>query len=154
MLKVFTKKKKKIYIKDTGSSTGTFVNGMRLIKPHEIMDGDLIQLGTDYKGGHESVYRSVRIRLEVDRQHTHAFQIDAFQQLLNQYGQSEIQECCICLYCIMPFQALFVAPCSHMYHYRCLYPVLSQHYPGFSCPLCRKFSNLDASVTIEEEEEV
>jgi hypothetical protein len=27
-----------------------------------------------------------------------------------------------------------------------------QNYPGFSCPLCRAYSNLEASVAVEENE--
>ncbi|KAI8985846.1 SMAD/FHA domain-containing protein [Pilobolus umbonatus] len=165
----------KIYIKDSGSSSGTFVNHIRLTtansestKAHEIIDGDLIQLGVDYKGGIEPVYRSVKMRLEVNRREWREFQsntynLAAFQQLRQQLSQTtsntkntgykeEVQECCICLYCIAPFQALFIAPCSHVYHYRCLRPLLIQNYPGFSCPLCRTYSNLEASVTVEESE--
>ncbi|KAI9475980.1 MAG: hypothetical protein EXX96DRAFT_540543 [Benjaminiella poitrasii] len=171
----------KIYIKDSGSSSGTFVNHTRLSSantesdvPHEIVDGDLIQLGMDYKGGVEPVFRAVKMRLEVDRQEwrkasSNAFCLAAFQQLRNQIKKNsgtditteattpvakseEIQECCICLYCIAPFQALFIAPCSHTYHYRCIRPLLVQNYPGFSCPLCRTYSNLEASVAVEENE--
>ncbi|CAO3616750.1 unnamed protein product [Mucor hiemalis] len=162
----------KIYIKDSGSSSGTFVNHIRLsaantesIKAQEIMDGDLIQLGVDYKGGLEPMYRAVRMRLEVNRREwqetcPNAYSLAAFQQLKNQINtannsiknKEEIQECCICLYCIAPFQALFIAPCSHIYHYRCLRPLLNQNYPGFSCPLCRTYSNLEASVAVEENE--
>ncbi|KAI8074209.1 uncharacterized protein B0P05DRAFT_580108 [Gilbertella persicaria] len=157
----------KIYIKDSGSSSGTFVNHIRLAaantestSPHEIMDGDLIQLGVDYKGGLEPMYRAVRMRLEVDRREwreSNTYNLTAFQQLKHQINKTtttaeEIQECCICLYCIAPFQALFIAPCSHVYHYRCLRPLLTQNYPGFSCPLCRTYSNLEASVAVEESE--
>jgi hypothetical protein len=129
------------------------------------MDGDLIQLGVDYKGGLEPMYRAVRMRLEVNRREwqescSNTYSLAAFQQLKNQINttstaiktKEEIQECCICLYCIAPFQALFIAPCSHIYHYRCLRPLLTQNYPGFSCPLCRTYSNLEASVAVEENE--
>ncbi|KAI8364001.1 SMAD/FHA domain-containing protein [Choanephora cucurbitarum] len=147
----------KIYIKDSGSSSGTFVNHIRLTaantestSPHEIMDGDLIQLGVDYKGGIEPMYRAVRMRLEVNRQEVNAnYRLTAFQQQIHS-KEEDIQECCICLYCIAPSQALFIAPCSHVYHYRCLRPLLAQNYPGFSCPLCRAYSNLEASVALEE----
>ncbi|KAI7871376.1 uncharacterized protein EV154DRAFT_431616 [Mucor mucedo] len=166
----------KIYIKDSGSSSGTFVNHIRLTaantesaRPHPVVDGDLIQLGVDYKGGLEPMYRAVRMRLEVNRREwqescSNTYSLAAFQQLKHQINNTstgntnnnnsreEIQECCICLYCIAPFQALFIAPCSHIYHYRCLRPLLTQNYPGFSCPLCRTYSNLEASVAVEENE--
>ncbi|KAG1146427.1 hypothetical protein G6F37_004749 [Rhizopus arrhizus] len=159
---------KKLYIKDTCSSSGTFVNHVRLspansesTQPQEIVDGDLVQLGVDYKGGLEPMYRAVKMRLEVNRREwretcSNTYNLTAFQQLKNQLSDAtkreDIQECCICLYCIAPFQALFIAPCSHVYHYRCLRPLLQQNYPGFSCPLCRTYSNLEDSVAVEEEE--
>lgn len=62
-----------------------------------------------------------------------------------------VEECCICLFAIAPLQALFVAPCSHTFHFKCCRPLL-QHYPGFQCPLCRSYSDLDASVAIETDE--
>lgn len=67
-------------------------------------------------------------------------------------SSNDIQECCICLYNMLPGQALFIAPCSHIYHYKCLRPILMQNFPGFSCPLCRSYADLDASVTIDKEE--
>ncbi|RUO95575.1 hypothetical protein BC936DRAFT_143718, partial [Jimgerdemannia flammicorona] len=62
-----------------------------------------------------------------------------------------IEDCCICLYAIAPFQALFIAPCSHSYHYKCIRPLLQNH-PGFNCPLCRTYADLEASVAIEASE--
>jgi hypothetical protein len=67
-------------------------------------------------------------------------------------SRSDIQECCICLYAIAPFQALFIAPCSHIFHFKCLRPIVFQNYPGFSCPLCRNYFDLEASVAIEVDE--
>jgi len=34
-----------VMIEDAGSTNGTFVNGMRLISPHTLIDGDVISLG-------------------------------------------------------------------------------------------------------------
>ncbi|KAJ3198847.1 hypothetical protein HDU82_000969 [Entophlyctis luteolus] len=45
-----------VYLKDTGSSSGTFLNKMRLSpsgklsRPYPLKDGDVIQLGIDYQG--------------------------------------------------------------------------------------------------------
>lgn len=53
-------------------------------------------------------------------------------------------------------QALFIAPCSHSFHYKCIRGTLYEHHPGFSCPLCRSFHDLEADVEVdvaEEEEE-
>ncbi|KAG2234807.1 hypothetical protein INT48_006724 [Thamnidium elegans] len=115
------------YIRDTRSSSGTFVNRARLSPPNQeskpflLHHGDVIQLGVDYQGGIED--------------------------------EDEIDECCICLYAIAPFQALFVAPCSHSFHFKCCYPLL-QNYPGFTCPLCRSYADLNANVAIDTEEAI
>lgn len=64
----------KFYIKDTKSSSGTFLNHMRLSpannesKPFNIKDGDILQLGVDYQGGAEDIYKSVKIRIELGRE--------------------------------------------------------------------------------------
>lgn len=70
---------------------------------------------------------------------------------LGETNNIEVEECCICLYALAPFQALFVAPCSHSYHFKCIRPLFDS-YPGFQCPICRTYSDLDASVSIEAEE--
>lgn len=67
------------------------------------------------------------------------------------HKEIQVEECCICLYALAPFQALFVAPCSHSYHFKCIRPLFDS-YPGFQCPICRTYSDLDASVAIETEE--
>jgi hypothetical protein len=183
--------------------------------PQQIKDGDTIQLGVDYQGGLEPIYRAVRIRIEINRQGQDAnspFTRTAFQQLRQHLlssslpnstpspesqvqpsdlglhreptktteqsadviapdapaqlalaelmgrqmptdmSRADIQECCICLYAIAPLQALFIAPCSHIFHFKCLRPIVFQNYPGFSCPLCRSYYDLEASVAVEVDE--
>jgi hypothetical protein len=46
-------------------------------------------------------------------------------------------------------QALFIAPCSHTFHYKCIRPLLITHHPSFSCPLCRTFFDLDEDVEVD-----
>ena len=64
----------KFYIRDTKSSSGTFLNHVRLSAantesaPHELKDGDLLQLGVDYQGGTEDIYKCVKIKVEVGRE--------------------------------------------------------------------------------------
>ena len=77
------------YIKDVKSSSGTFLNHIRLSqpnvesKPFRIKDGDIIQLGIDFRGGEEMIFRCVKIRVECNR---------GWQQGLNtfKYARAEI----------------------------------------------------------------
>lgn len=70
------------YIKDMKSSSGTFLNHIRLSapsvesKPFPVHDGDVVQLGIDFRGGEEMIFRCVKIRVEVNR---------AWQKTLNSY---------------------------------------------------------------------
>lgn len=56
------------------------------------------------------------------------------------------------LFAVSVCQSLFIAPCSHAFHYKCIRPLLELHHPGFSCPLCRTFADLDADVEVDEAE--
>ncbi|KAG8806835.1 hypothetical protein FRC17_004773, partial [Serendipita sp. 399] len=67
--------------------------------------------------------------------------------------KSAVSDCCICLFPVTVCQALFIAPCSHSFHYKCIRGTLFERHPNFSCPLCRSFHNLEADVEIEMEEE-
>lgn len=58
-------------------------------------------------------------------------------------------DCAICLNCIAPFQALFLAPCSHCFHFKCIKPLLETQGVMFLCPMCRQVANLEASVSSE-----
>ena len=80
----------KFYIRDTKSSSGTFLNHVRLSpannesRPHELKDGDLLQLGVDYQGGTEDIYKCVKIKVEVNREwqsHTNPFKYVRFFQI-------------------------------------------------------------------------
>lgn len=147
------------YIQDMGSSSGTFLNHVRLSppsktsKPYPISNNDILQLGADYRGGHEVNYRCVRARVELNN----SWKIKLSPYNLNEFkrmqelvlcGSSESgpPECCICLMPVLPCQALFVAPCSHSYHYKCIRPTLNESHPYFSCFICRKYHDLEAPV--------
>jgi pSer/pThr/pTyr-binding forkhead associated (FHA) protein len=64
----------KFFIRDTKSSSGTFLNHVRLSpanaesRPLELKDGDVLQLGVDYQGGAEDIYKCVKIKIEVNRE--------------------------------------------------------------------------------------
>lgn len=70
------------FIKDVKSSSGTFLNHIRLSqpnvesKPFRLKDGDIIQLGIDFRGGEEMIFRCVKIRVECNR---------GWQQALNTF---------------------------------------------------------------------
>ncbi|CAO1620983.1 unnamed protein product [Sympodiomycopsis kandeliae] len=181
----------KFFIRDTKSSSGTFLNHIRLSapnlesRPFAIKDGDILQLGVDYQGGTEEIYRCVKIRVELNRgwqREANQFNVNALRQLralqgspigpagvssskpgTEGGGQSAVAsalptnrqsmsttDCCICLFSVTVCQALFIAPCSHVFHYKCIRPLLNQHHPGFSCPLCRTFADLEADVEQDE----
>ena len=61
------------YIKDVRSSSGTFLNHIRLSQPSQesrpfpVNDGDVVQLGIDFRGGEEQIFRCVKIRVECNR---------------------------------------------------------------------------------------
>ncbi|KAG2346372.1 hypothetical protein BDR05DRAFT_997366 [Suillus weaverae] len=184
----------KFFIKDTKSSSGTFLNHLRLSpagsesKPHQLKDGDIVQLGVDYQGGTEDIYKSVKIRIEVGREWQaapNAFNTNALSQLRSlsadphtqpqtaiahgkkRMPKTNIPDCCICassfpsylpmlphgLFAVTIRQALFIAPCSHAFHYKCIRPLLEAHSSAFSCPLCRTFADLDEDVEVEIEPE-
>ncbi|OAD66139.1 hypothetical protein PHYBLDRAFT_6306, partial [Phycomyces blakesleeanus NRRL 1555(-)] len=153
----------KVFISDMNSSSGTYLNHVRIGTPgtrsnaHEVSNGDIVQLGMDFQEGVEPMYRAVKMRVEINPPSTapiSQYNLDAFEQLQqrliqtipSQSDSDNIQECCICLYAIAPLQALFVSPCSHVYHYRCIRPIIVQNYPAFACPICRGYYDLESSV--------
>lgn len=168
-----------------------------------------MQLGVDYQGGEEEIYRSVKMRFELNmsrKPRPLSFSMSQFNNLMtlsrvasshsedqqvirssmvipieedepdepscsapavaatttttsnamettndDQEEMPEVDECSICLYALAPLQALFVAPCSHSFHFMCIRSLLNS-YPGFQCPICRSYSDLEASVALEPEE--
>ncbi|KXJ94469.1 hypothetical protein Micbo1qcDRAFT_44281 [Microdochium bolleyi] len=156
------------YVKDVKSSSGTFLNHIRLSapgtesKPYPLNDGDIVQLGIDFKGGEEMIYRCVKMRVELNRgwqSKPNTFNMATHQRLRNMTNASSTsaashaQDCSICLNNIAPCQSLFVAPCSHTWHYKCIRELLmGPSYPIFMCPNCRAATDLDADVEEPPEE--
>ncbi|KAF2635282.1 FHA domain-containing protein [Massarina eburnea CBS 473.64] len=152
------------FIKDVKSSSGTFLNHIRLSqpnvesKPFRLKDGDIIQLGIDFRGGEEMIFRCVKIRIECNRgwqQALNTFNKQTHQRLRNlgkakkdsDNASTHTSECSICLMSIAPCQSLFVAPCSHVWHYKCIRPILNgSTWPNFLCPNCRAVADLEADV--------
>ncbi|KAJ3463981.1 hypothetical protein MRS44_008767 [Fusarium solani] len=124
----------KWYIKDVKSSSGTFLNHIRLSPPSQeskafpVNDGDIVQLGIDFKGGEEMIFRCVKMRLELNRgwqNKLNSFNMAAHKRLQTMATSggaagSNSQDCSICLSSIA--------------------------YPIFLCPNCRAGADLEADV--------
>ncbi|KAK8152087.1 hypothetical protein IWX90DRAFT_363294, partial [Phyllosticta citrichinensis] len=52
----------------------------------------------------------------------------------------ETDDCSLCLD-RLGRTAMFVAPCRHAWHYKCILPLLSCP-ESFKCPVCRTWSNI------------
>ncbi|KAI9357270.1 hypothetical protein DFJ73DRAFT_640704, partial [Zopfochytrium polystomum] len=169
-----------VYVRDVGSSSGTFLNKMRLSpsgkesRPYPVRENDWICFGVDYKGKTEPIYRCVSIRIGFHdnswmKRRKKAMNPVKFQQALKQllhaanpYSSSKDSggggddddandsstDCCICIGAIAPFQAIFISPCSHCFHFKCVTSILMESVM-FQCPICRQVANLGASVSTE-----
>lgn len=151
------------YVKDVKSSSGTFLNHQRLSqasslsKDFLLKDGDILQLGMDFRGGTEEIYRCVKMRVELNRswkRRANIFNKEAMAKLKNlqkMTADSEEEDCSICLSKIKPCQAIFISPCSHNWHYRCIRRLVMSSYPQFVCPNCRSACDLEASLDTDDE---
>jgi pSer/pThr/pTyr-binding forkhead associated (FHA) protein len=150
------------YVKDLKSSSGTFLNHMRLSPAGvesnltALRNGDVLQLGMDFRGGIEDVFRCVKMRVEVNKswqRKANQFNKEAHERLkaLALLDDSEASECAICLLKVKPCQSVFISPCSHCWHYKCIRPIVVKSYPQFLCPNCRETCDLEAD---DEESEL
>lgn len=138
------------FLRDTKSSSGTFLNHIRLSPASQesslmpVIDGDIIHLGMDYRGGTEEVYRLVKMRCHFNnswQRKMNPYNIEMFKKL--QIGDKQATECSICLNTIQPGHPMFISTCGHWWHYRCIHPLLQKSYPLFSCPNCRYVCDLE-----------
>lgn len=157
------------FIQDVGSSSGLFLNHVRLSMPNvasskvTLREGDILQFGVDYRGGSEEMYRCVKVKVEVNeswKKRGAKFSKAAHEKLKQLTGmvgssnnnnnedgtKSEYTACVICLCDIKPGQPMFVASCSHVWHYRCIRPLLVKTYPQFLCPTCKGVCDLEAEI--------
>lgn len=165
------------FLKDCKSSSGTFLNHIRLSPASQeltlmpLIDGDIIQLGMDYRGGTEEVYRCVKMRCEFNKswqRKVNQFNLaihkklqnlaispeqpstDPIENALTNATKDELSECAICLLKLEPCQALFISPCSHSWHYKCIRPIIIKSYPQFYCPNCRSMCDLETDIEDDE----
>lgn len=145
------------FVQDVKSSSGTFLNHVRLSQqyqqsqPFPLRDGDVLQLGMDFRGGTEELYKCIKVRVEVNRswqRRANNFNVSALSNLraLQAVSPADVQECAICLFPVAPCQALFVSPCTHSWHYKCIRPLIIKTYPHFLCPNCRAMCDLEAEI--------
>ena len=151
------------YVKDIKSSSGTFLNHQRLSpastlsKDTLLHDGDVLQLGMDFRGGTEEIYRCVKMRVELNKswkRKAKAFNKEALQRIRNLQKLTvglEEEDCSICLSSIKPCQAIFISPCSHSWHFHCIRRLVMISYPQFVCPNCRSSCDLEASLETSDE---
>ncbi|CDO96437.1 unnamed protein product [Kluyveromyces dobzhanskii CBS 2104] len=153
------------FVKDVKSSSGTFLNHQRLSQPatmskdYLLNDGDILQLGLDFRGGAEEIYRCVKMRVELNkswRRKANAFNKEAIQKMRDLQKMAtgtELEDCSICLSKIKPCQAVFIAPCSHSWHFKCIRQLVSKSYPQFVCPNCRAVCDLEADLDSDEDDD-
>ncbi|KAJ3098538.1 hypothetical protein HK100_005086, partial [Physocladia obscura] len=158
-----------VMFRDVGSSSGTWVNRHRLSpsgkesRPYLIKTGDIVQLGMDYQGRQEDMYKSVVMKIFVTMRSKNPPKPNparlraSLRALLSAMNPSSVSsqstsctDCCICLSPLSPLQTLFLAPCSHCFHFRCVMPLLGSSVM-FQCPLCRQVANLEKGVAEDEE---
>ena len=149
------------YIKDVSSSSGTFLNEERLSPAgrestkRPLSHGDILQFGMNYRGGLEQIYQAPRVRVEIESGHNlsrarcaSSYNIASLKRLRAELASApgksngtKLEDCAICLEKLRPGESLFIAPCAHGWHYRCIRPLVVRGYPLFQCPNCR--SNFD-----------
>ncbi|KAG5362819.1 E3 ubiquitin-protein ligase DMA2 [Yarrowia sp. B02] len=142
------------FVQDMRSSSGTFLNRRRLSeagkpsKPHVLKNGDMLQFGMDFRGGTEEIFKCIKVRVETNqswKRKVQQYNIEAVERLRGvANGDPTDAECAICLVAVGPCQPLFIAPCSHAWHYKCIRPLMVKTYPHFQCPNCRNICDLEA----------
>ncbi|GMF08677.1 unnamed protein product [Ambrosiozyma monospora] len=121
-----------------------------------LVESDIIQLGMDYRGGSEEIYRCVKVKVELNSswrrkgakfsKETH----EKLKQLTLTAKDEDIMSCVICLGAIKPCQAVFVSSCSHSWHYKCIRPLIVRSYPQFVCPNCKAVCDMEADLDDDE----
>lgn len=168
------------FLKDCKSLSGTFLNHIRLSAASQeselvpVVDGSIIQLGMDYRGGTEEAYRCVKMRCEFNKswqRRVNQFNLEIHNRIKNLHvsgdsthekgadkdaaspAPNDVTECAICLMQVEPAQALFISPCSHTWHYKCIRPIIVKSYPQFYCPNCRTMCDLETDLDDDDDDD-
>ncbi|OEJ88286.1 E3 ubiquitin-protein ligase DMA2 [Hanseniaspora osmophila] len=152
------------YVQDLKSSSGTFLNHQRiapastLSEDFLLKDGDVIQLGMDFRGGQEELYRCIKFRVELNNSwklKATQFNKEVLDKMKNIFNleSSQQEDCSICLTKLKPCQPIFISPCAHTWHYSCIRRILSTAYPQFDCPNCRKRTDLEATLESDSDDD-
>ena len=160
------------YIKDFNSSSGTFLNHKRICSggncknkeddqlvdgaDHLLHDGDVLQLGMDFKGGRNHKFRCVKVKVELNlswkikSRNYKKMGLEKLQTLntMNMLATATeaLEPCSICLDELDPCQGIFISPCGHSWHFNCVRRILLSNYPQFICPNCRATTDLESSM--------
>ncbi|KAG2050401.1 hypothetical protein BDR06DRAFT_891674, partial [Suillus hirtellus] len=108
----------KIYIKDTKSSSGTFLNHIHLSPAgsestsYQLKDSDIVQLSINYQGGQDDIYKSIKIQVKI----RHSLQVEKIK------GDKEMLRCQVFTLsetqvCFLPFLCLLNSHCSWLWHH-------------------------------------
>lgn len=154
----------KWFVRDIQSSSGTFLNNSRLSPANKmsqdcpLTNGDVLQFGINFRGGHEEAFQCIKVRIELDYswQHTvsdfNVQSLNKVRQEMARLGDTNLLECTICLTSVRPGQPLFISACTHGWHYKCIRPLLVRTYPQFQCPNCRLVYDLEEEDDDTDEE--
>ena len=152
------------YLYDHCSSSGTFLNNVRLSssknssEDHLLKDMDIIQFGVTLNDPQGHIYRSVKLRIELNYNWKRK-KVNILSNPSTSINPSlpflqEEDDCSICLSQLMKNQPMFVSHCSHVWHFNCILPIVQATYPQFNCPNCRSyidFQDFDDSSSEEED---
>ncbi|CCC68783.1 hypothetical protein NCAS_0B06990 [Naumovozyma castellii] len=154
------------YLSDAASSSGTFVNGSRMAKPNTVSDDIMltdritcVQLGKTMDGTTEEHLRCVKMKIELNdswKLPKTQFSTNAFKNvkkvLFSGDEPNATDNCSLCLSKITEGKPIFISPCSHHWHYKCVKDLITVEYPFFFCPTCKNQFDLESTSDNEEGE--
>lgn len=137
-------------VRDIGSSSGTFINNMRLSEPSvrseyfDLKSGDTVKFGVDFRDHADSCFHAMSFVVEINGGrdiNITRFAAERFEMFRKQFDESET--CNICLENLEPLQCILMMPCGHAWHLGCMYTLIGKRHPFLECPLCRRSFNIN-----------